>query len=218
MPVLDENRMIGTTSEDMGALRSMIERDRNHLSVILWSVGNEEWALEGSVFGERITRAMQDYARRLDPTRRVTVALSGSGAGNLLFTDVFGFNYYLQHHIDEIHKRFPDRPGVATEESSVQHTRGTYVDDLDHQHIASYDDMPDPTHASLEDAWRYHLARPFSAGLFYWTGFDYRGGRNPFGWPAISSQFGMLDTCGFFKDGAFLVQSWWTAKPVPLRS
>jgi beta-galactosidase len=214
MLVLDENRAMGTSPTDFDHLQRMIERDRNHPSVILWSVGNEEWSLEWSPVGERITKAMQDFGRRLDPTRRFTVALSGSGAGNSLSTDVLGFNYYLQHHVDEIHKRFPEKPIVATEESSSEHTRGIYHDDPDHQYLVAYDFQTDGKNASVEDAWKFYQARPYSAGLFYWTGFDYRGETSPFGWPAISSQFGMLDTCGFFKDNAYLVQSWWTTKPM----
>jgi beta-galactosidase len=214
MLVLDESRQMGTTPTDLDQLKRMIERDRNHPSVILWSVGNEEWSLEWSAFGERITRDLMAYAKRLDPTRDFTVALSGSGAGNSISSEVLGFNYYLQHHIDEMHKRFPDRPIVGTEESSSEHTRGMYFDDLDHQHLVAYDFEADGKHASLEDGWRYYRARPYAAGLFYWTGFDYRGETTPFGWPAISSQFGILDTCGFFKDSGYLVQSWWTDKPM----
>jgi beta-galactosidase len=182
--------------------------------VILWSLGNEEWALEGSELGERLTRDLTAYAKRLDPTRRSTVALSNSGEGISLATDVLGFNYYVQHRIDQMHERFPDRPVVGTEESSSEHTRGVYADAPAHQHLVAYDFEADGKHVSVEDAWRYHLARPFSAGLFYWTGFDYRGEPTPFDWPAISSQFGMLDTCGFFKDNAYLLQSWWTDKPM----
>jgi beta-galactosidase len=214
MLVLDENRLMGATPETEGQLRRMIERDRNHPSVILWSVGNEEWALEWSVYGERLTRDMQALATRLDPTRLSTVALSGSGAGNSLASQVLGFNYYLQHDIDKMHARFPERPVVGTEESSSEHTRGIYVDDLAHQHLVAYDYEADGKHASIEEAWNYHLKRPFSAGLFYWTGFDYRGEPTPFGWPAIESQFGMIDACGFFKDNAFLLQSFWTDKPM----
>jgi beta-galactosidase len=214
MLVLDENRMMGTTPEDFAHLRGLIVRDRNHPSVILWSLGNEEWALEWSAFGERLTRDMRAFATRLDPTRRSTVALSGSGGGNSLSADVLGFNYYLQHHIDALHERFPDRPMVGTEESSSEHTRGVYADDPAHQHLVAYDFEADGKHASVEDSWRYYLARPFAAGLFYWTGFDYRGEPAPFDWPAIASQFGALDTCGFFKDNAYLLQSWWTEKPM----
>jgi beta-galactosidase len=214
MLVLDENRHMGTTPEDYDHLKRMIERDRNHPSVILWSVGNEEWALEWSVFGERLTREMQAWVKRLDPTRPSTVALSGSSAGNSLSTEVFGYNYYLQHDMDKMHARFPTRPSVGTEESSSEHTRGVYFDDPDHQHLVAYDFEADGKHASIEEAWNYHLKRPFSAGLFYWTGFDYRGEPTPFGWPAISSQFGMVDTCGFLKDSAFLLQSFWTTKPM----
>jgi beta-galactosidase len=214
MLVLEENRMMGVTPEAEGQLTSMIVRDRNHPSVILWSVGNEEWPLEWSVYGERLTRDTQAFARRLDPTRRETVALSGSGAGNSLSTDVLGFNYYVQHKIDAMHARFPERPIVGTEESSSEHTRGVYFDDPAHQHLVAYDFEADGKHASVEEAWRYYLDRPFAAGLFYWTGFDYRGETTPFEWPAISSQFGQLDTCGFFKDNAYLLQSWWTSKPM----
>jgi beta-galactosidase len=214
MLVLDENRAMGVTPEDYDHFRRLIVRDRNHPSVVFWSIGNEEWSLEWSAFGERLTRDMQAYGRRFDPTRPFTVALSGSGGGNSLSTDVLGFNYYVQHHIDEMHARFPSKPIVGTEESSSEHTRGVYADDLAHQHLVAYDFEADGHHASVEDAWRYYLARPFAAGLFYWTGFDYRGETTPFEWPAISSQFGMLDTCGFFKDNAYLLQSWWTEKPM----
>ena len=214
MLVIDENRMMGTTPDLYDHLKRLILRDRNHPSVILWSVGNEEWALENSVYGERITGEMQAFVKRIDATRRSTVALSSSGRGDSLTTDVFGFNYHIQHDIDAMHKRFPDRPIVATEESSSAHTRGTYFDDLPHQHLVAYDYETTGKHASVEDAWRFQLARPFSSGLFYWTGFDYRGETSPFGWPAISSPTGLLDTCGFFKDNAFLVQSWWTDKPM----
>jgi len=214
MLVLDEHRMMGTTPEIYDQLKRLIVRDRNHPSVILWSLGNEEWAIEGNVFGERLTRDMQAYVKRLDPTRRSTAGLSGSGAGISLAVDVLGFNYHVQNNIDRVHERFPGRPVVGTEESSSEHTRGVYADDLAHQHLVAYDFEADGKHVSVEDAWRYHLARPFSAGLFYWTGFDYRGETTPFEWPAISSQFGILDTCGFFKDSAYLLQSWWTDKPM----
>jgi beta-galactosidase len=210
MLILDEARMMGTTPEDLGQLTRQIEHDRNHPSVILWSLGNEEWALEWSVYGARLARDLTAYAQRLDPSRRSTVAMSGSSAGISLGVDVMGFNYYLQHHIDDMHRRFPNRPIVGTEESSSEHTRGMYFDDPEHQHLVGFDFEADGKHASIEDGWRYYQDRPYAAGLFYWTGFDYRGETTPFDYPAISSQFGLLDTCGFMKDTAYLAQSFWT--------
>jgi beta-galactosidase len=92
-----------------------------------------------------------------------------------------------------------------------------YFDDLPHQHLVGFDFEADGKHASIEEGWRYYQARPFTSGLFYWTGFDYRGETTPFGYPAISSQFGLLDTCGFMKDTAFAAQSFWTdAKTQPM--
>lgn len=214
MLILDESRQMGTTPEDLAELTAQIQRDRNHPSVFLWSLGNEEWKLEWSEYGTRLARDVTAYARRLDPSRRSTIALSGSGSGISLAVDVFGFNYYLQHHMDEMHQRFPDRPIVGTEESSSEHTRGIYFDDPDRQHLVGFDFEADGKHAGIEDGWRYYQARPYTAGLFYWTGFDYRGETTPFGYPAISSQFGLLDTCGFLKDIAYLAQSFWSGKPM----
>jgi len=71
-----------------------------------------------------------------------------------------------------------------------------------------------PQNVGTESGWKYYLERPFLAGLFYWTGFDYRGESNPYGWPAVSSQYGILDLCGFPKDISFYLRSWWQDEPV----
>src|SRR5205085_12194488 len=91
---------------------------RNHPSVILWSVGNEEWAIENSEIGTRLTQQMTAIVRRLDPTRPVTLAASSSGQpqGTSVGAEVIGFNYKGQHDIDAMHRRFPDRPMLVTEE------------------------------------------------------------------------------------------------------
>jgi beta-galactosidase len=80
--VLDENRLMGPSPEQLGQLESMIRRDRNHPSVILWSLGNEEWAIEGNIKGARITASMQAFAHRLDPTRRTTWPTAAAGAAS----------------------------------------------------------------------------------------------------------------------------------------
>ena len=213
MLVIDENRLMGTTPELLAPLRAMILRDRNHPSVILWSIGNEEWAIEGNETGARIAATMQDFVHRLDPTRPVTAAISGGwGYGISTVLDVMGYNYIAHGSTDEQHAKFPNQPGVGTEETTTQGTRGIYVDDLPRAHEAAVKDGS--SKGNCEVGWKYYAARPYLAGLFFWTGFDYRGEATPFGWPAISSQFGILDTCGFPKDSFYYLKSWWTHSPV----
>ncbi|MBN2104245.1 DUF4982 domain-containing protein [bacterium] len=213
MLVIDENRLMGSSPEPLDQLRRLIERDRNHPSVIIWSLGNEEWAIEGNVKGARIASTMQDIARGLDPTRRVTAASSGGwGLGISTVIDVMGYNYIRHGNTDEHHARFPGQPGIGTEESTTQGTRGVYVDDNENAHMAPTDRRPNGS--SIETGWKYYAERDYLAGLFYWTGFDYRGESNPFGFPAVSSQFGILDLCGFHKDPFYYLKAWWTSEPV----
>jgi len=214
MLVLDENRLMGTNQEHLDLLKRMMVRDRNHPSVILWSLGNEEWGIEGNVTGARIAATMQAFAQNIDPTRRITTAISGGwGAGISTVTDVMGFNYLTHGNIDEHHKKFPDQPAVGTEETTTSSTRGIYVDDKANGRMAPTD-RTDAKGSSLETGWRYYEERPFLAGLFYWTGFDYKGEPNPLGWPAVLSEFGILDACGFPKDQFYYLKSVWTNEPV----
>jgi beta-galactosidase len=213
--VIDEHRMMGTTPEIRGQLEAMVRRDRNHPSVAIWSVGNEEWALEWSPLGTHLADEMQYIVQKLDPSRRTTVATSGSSEGVSLAADVIGFNYHTQHNIDAFHNTHLGTPAVMTEEGATTATRGIYVDDMPGVHLAAYDREPRPGHsASVEEAWKFTAARPFLAGMFVWTGFDYRGETTPFGWPAISSQFGMLDTGGIVKDSGYYLKSVWTQTPM----
>ncbi|XHS77365.1 beta-galactosidase GalA [Burkholderiaceae bacterium UC74_6] len=215
--VLDEHRMMGTAPQIRSELERMVRGGRNHPSVILWSVGNEEWAIENSELGTRLTREMQAIVRRLDPTRPVTQAASSSGyaEGTSVGSEVIGLNYKGQHDVDAMHRRFPDRPMLVTEEGATHATRGVYADDPARVHIAAYDKRTGPPYtASIEEGWRFNAERPFLAGMFVWTGFDYRGETTPFGWPAISSQFGMLDTTGAVKDSGYYLKAAWTAEPM----
>lgn len=211
--VIDENRSMGVTPVQLGELERMIRRDRNHPSVILWSLGNEEWAIEGNVRGARIAATMQRRAQQLDPTRRVTVAISGGwGQGISAVIDVMGYNYISHGSTDEQHARFPLQPGVGTEETTTQCTRGVYFSEPERAHSAPV--MDGTSGGNTEIGWKHYAERPYLAGLFYWTGFDYRGESNPFEFPAISSQFGILDTCGFDKDWAHYLRAWWSSEPV----
>ncbi|KQY82479.1 beta-galactosidase GalA [Pelomonas sp. Root1444] len=215
--VIDEHRMMGTAPQLRYEMARMVRRDRNHPSIVLWSVGNEEWAIENTEIGTRLAREMQAIVKRMDPTRPVTLAASSSGGpeGTAVGSDVLGFNYKAQHDIDAMHKRFPERGIVVTEEGLTYATRGIYADDPSRVHIAAYDKRSGgASTASIEEAWRYNAERPFIAGVFFWTGFDYRGETTPFGWPAVSSQFGMMDTTGAMKDSGYYLKAAWTAEPM----
>jgi beta-galactosidase len=214
MLVIDEHRLMGSSPAQLGDLARLMKRDRNHPSVILWSLGNEEWAIEGNLTGARIATTMQAAARRLDPTRPSTVAISGGrdAKGISSVIDVMGYNYVGNGSPDDHRARFPGQPGVGTEETTTQGTRGVYLDDPARARLAPQIDGS--SRGNCETGWQYYAARPHLAGLFYWTGFDYRGEPTPFGWPATSSQFGILDLCGFPKDSFHYLQAWWTGRDV----
>ncbi|WP_223653617.1 beta-galactosidase GalA [Hymenobacter psoromatis] len=215
MLVIDENRLMGITQNNLGALRRMIVRDRNHPSIISWSIGNEEWAIESNVLGARIGATMQAFAKTVDSTRAITAAISGGwGQGTSTAIDVMGFNYIGQGNTDAYHAKFPDKPSWGTEEGSTHATRGIYFTDKDKHYIAAYDAKPSPKFYSIEGGWQYYAARPYLAGMFIWTGFDYRGEPTPFGWPSITSYFGMMDLCGFPKDNVWYLKAWWTDQTV----
>lgn len=207
MLVIEENRLMGINPYHLGQLERVIRRARNHPSIILWSLGNEEWGIEGNFKGARITVPMQDFAHRLDPTRRTTVAISGGWGGISSTVEVAGVNYVRQANVDRQHAEYPEQIIVGTEETTTQQTRGIYFDDRPRAHLSPQEDGS--SGGNCEFGWRYYLERPWAAGIFYWTGFDYRGEPTPFGWPAISSQFGILDTCGFPKDSFYYLKSWW---------
>lgn len=213
MLVIDENRLMGTTPELLGQLKRLILRDRNHPSVIIWSLGNEEWAFEGNITGERIAATMQAFAKRLDPTRRITVAISGGwGKGISKVIDVMGYNYISHGSTDEHHAKFPNQPGIGTEQTTTRGTRGIYFDDKTNAHMAPLQEGL--TGGNIETGWKHYAVRPYLAGLFYWTGFDHRGEPHPFGWPQVISQCGILDICGFPKDCFYYLKSWWTDETV----
>src|SRR5690606_29591828 len=111
-------------------------------------------------------------------------------------------------------KRFFNRHGMGTEEGSSSANRGIYTDDLQKNYLAAYDKKPRPTFYSIQEGWKFYASRPYLAGIFIWTGFDYRGEPTPFGWPSITSYFGMMDLCGFPKDNVWYLKSWWRDEPV----
>ncbi len=216
MYVIEEIRLMGVNEAQLEPLRKMIERDKHHPCIIMWGIGNEEWGIEWNEKGEEIARVMTEFCHSVDPTRPVVVATS-SGPEVIKGTDVAGYNYILQNPIDKHRKDYPSRIGVGTEETSGCGTRGIYFDDIESGRMASLNrkpNGPDSLYNCIERGLKFYEERPWLAGLFYWTGFDYRGEPNPLSYPATGSEFGILDYCGFPKDEAFYLKSWWTDETV----
>jgi len=214
MLVLDENRMMSSSEQALTQLGRLIRRDRNHPCVFAWSIGNEEWFVQGSERGAMIAATMKQVARRLDPSRPITEAMNGDwGKGLSSVVDVQGFNYFASD-IDEFHRGHPHLPSMGSETASTVSTRGIYANDTTRGYLSAYDLNFPPWAATAERWWSYYDARPFLAGGFVWTGFDYRGEPTPYKWPCISSHFGILDTCGFPKDNFWYYQAWWGGAPV----
>lgn len=220
---------LNTPATDLSDLADMVRRDRNHPSVILWSIANEENAVERTPDGARIAQAMKSRIEALDGTRPVTAAITEHFAGSpgiAGIVDVEGLNYGPAANYDRLHREHPLRPLIASETTSALATRGIYTMNLfkhpDRKteflgddalgYINGYGLAPDGHTAA--GAWKPVAERSFVAGAFVWTGFDYRGEPHPFGWPVINAHFGFMDTCGFPKDDYYYYLAWWGEKPV----
>ena len=213
-------------------LRDMIRRDRNHPSIVMWSIGNEV-SEQADPDGWKIARRLTQISHEEDPTRPTTSAYNqvDNAIKNRLTdeVDIPGFNYAVTQY-SRILKEHPGWTIVGAETSSAVSSRGVYhlpLEDYDkhpsHQ-ISSYDVVaarwgyePDVEFAGLEE-------NPKVLGEFVWTGFDYLGEPIPYfawyrkpdenDWPSRSAYFGIVDLAGFPKDRYYLYQSQWTKQPM----
>lgn len=217
-------------------LEDMVLRDRNHPSVIMWSIGNEvmeQWNQNPE--GGRISRELRAIVRNLDKTRPVTSATNGVDVNNKVITegdlDIVGTNY---HHgkIPELQKMFPGRVILGAETTSAVQSRGSYIMPSDEirrwprkwdevlkegtpdSTCSAYDNSSAPWGSTHEETWKIVKKHDFFSGMFIWTGWDYLGEPTPYPWPAVSSYFGIIDLAGFPKDTYYMYQSEWTSKPV----
>jgi beta-galactosidase len=231
MMVMAETRLMASTPEGLSELERMIRRDRNHPSIILWSVANEEYFYQGNSTGARIVSSMKLLARKLDPTRPVTAAMNGSwvSGGVSAVVDVQGFNYWSgklpdektgkpglpeYFDIDNFHLQFPKLPTIGTETANGKSARGIYETDPKRGYVSAYKADCSDCKMDAEKWWTIFDERAFLSGGFTWAGFDYRGEPKPYDRVSISSQSGILDTCGFPKDVYYYYKSWWGSEPV----
>ena len=217
-------------------LEDMVLRDRNHPSVIIWSIGNEvmeQWNQNPE--GGRISRELVAIVRNLDKSRPITSACNGVDVNNKVLTegdlDIVGTNYHIDK-IPELQKMFPGRVIIGTETTSAVQSRGTYLMPSDEVRrwprkwdevlkegtpdftCSAYDNSSAPWGSTHEETWKIVKKHDFFSGMFIWTGWDYLGEPTPYPWPAVSSYFGIIDLAGFPKDSFYMYQSEWTNNPV----
>ena len=215
MLVLDETRLLNSSPEYISQFERMILRDRNHPSVFLWSIGNEEGWIQTNSHGKRIAQTLIAKQKELDPSRTSTYAadLPNVFKGVNEVIPVRGFNY--RHlGVADYHRDHPNQPIVGTEMGSTVTTRGIYSKDSIRGYVPDQD-ITAPWWASKgEDWWKLAATNSYWMGGFVWTGFDYRGEPTPYHWPNVNSHFGIMDVCGFPKNIYYYYQSWWTDKDV----
>ncbi len=180
-----------------------------------------------------LTQKLADIVRGVDDTRPITAGCNESNPRNFLFQsgalDLIGFNYQ-DHDFAAVPQNFPNKPFIITESTSALMTRGYYRMKSDSMYIwperwdkpffdesmscSSYDNCHVPWGTTHEKSWQLTRDNDFISGLYVWTGFDYLGEPTPYGWPARSSYFGIIDLAGFPKDVYYMYQSEWTDEPV----
>lgn len=245
-------------------LTDLVRRDRNHPSILMWSIGNEvleQWssadadnltaeqanlilnaghdastlAKDGEELSPNsiLTRNLCNIIRRLDNTRPITAGCNEPSPGNHLFKsgalDIIGFNY---HHewVKDVPKNFPGKPFIFSESVSALQTRDYYMMPSDSVRKApqewwmpytdpsfqcsAYDNMHASWSSTHEQTWDVVKHNDFVGGQFIWTGWDYIGEPTPYGFPARSSYFGIIDLAGMPKDVYYMYQGEWTDRQV----
>jgi beta-galactosidase len=214
-------------------LQDLIRRDRNHPSVMIWSIGNEigeQWDTTGTA----IATELAGLVKEIDSTRPVTSACNETKPFNNIIKsgalELIGFNYHHEEYAD-FKTLYSKGALIGSETTSALATRGYYEMKSDsirrcpvkwdvkfegnpENTCSSYDNCSTPWGSTHEETWKVVRKFDFISGMFVWTGFDYLGEPTPYGWPSRSSYFGILDLAGFPKDAYYMYQSEWTSKPM----
>ncbi|MBH1939967.1 DUF4982 domain-containing protein [Mobilitalea sibirica] len=202
-------------------VKSWVMRDRNHPSLLLWSIGNEIYDTHAGERGQEITRLLLNYVKQYDPKENAKVTIGSNympweNAQKCAdIVKIAGYNYaekYYQKH----HEEHPDWVIYGSETASVVQSRGVYhfpyekaiLADDDEQCSALGNSSTSWGAKSPEACILAERDMPFSMGQFLWTGFDYIGEPTPY--HTKNSYFGQLDTATFTKDPYFVYQSAWT--------
>lgn len=202
-------------------VRSWIRRDRNHPSVIMWSIGNEIADTHVSTHGQEITRRLMEYVRRWDYRCNAPITIGSNympweNARKCAdIVKLAGYNY-AEKYYEEHHGKYPDWVIYGSETSSVVQSRGVYHFPLERATLIEEDEqcsaLGNSTTSWAAKNAEYCIAMDrdteYSCGQFIWTAFDYIGEPTPY--QTKNSYFGQMDTAGFPKDSFYLYQAEWT--------
>lgn len=213
--VMAETRWFESSKEGREQLAALIRRDRNHPSVVMWSLGNEEpyFAKEQ---GKRIFETLYADVKCLDPTRPIMGSISNSPDKAPIneVSDIIGINYNLQAY-DTLRERFSDKCFVSSENCAVGTSRGYYTDGDCNEpidgRIKSYDFTMSGWQTNREETWKFIAARDWVAGGYQWAGIEHRGETQ---WPRLCSVSGALDLFLQKKDAFYQNKSHWTEEPM----
>jgi beta-galactosidase len=214
-------------------LEDQILRDRNHPTVIRWSIGNEK-PEQGRASGGEIAKELAAIVHSLDVSRPISTANNNPDTTNKIIksgaVDLVGYNYHFREY-PKFHSRYPGKIFIGSETTSALETRGYYdmtanIDSIRRwptkdpkkmnadNTVSAYDNVSAPWGSTHEESWKVIKKYDFLSGMFIWTGFDYLGEPTPYSWPSRSSYFGIIDLAGFPKDVYYMYQSEWTNKTV----
>ncbi|MBQ7839080.1 MAG: DUF4982 domain-containing protein [Lachnospiraceae bacterium] len=210
--VMDETRHFSSSPESLAQLEMLIKRDRNHPSVILWSIGNEEPSVM-TESGLRTAETMKACVKRLDASRPVMTAVCHKPveAPAVQAMEVLGLNYQL-HNLDKLHEKYPDLPLMSSECCATGTTRGWYFpDDPVRGYLSAYDKDTTADFLGREKSWKFLMERPWVMGCFQWDSIEHRGEAT---WPRLCSQSGAIDLYLQKKDAFYQNQSHWLTEPM----